>query len=331
MSFFFGSGEVSTGGVSLDSNVESLDADLNIDSQGAQVQEDGAAVFRTKAELDAYIATQCELQLKAAQQQMFDLMVDTRVFINEAITPHALFRALRASEELSTHIEGIVQQEVRPLFLNEVQRFGFELEGVKDLFRGEAQARCHSNAEVHARLTRELAHTSIHIEQFRSSLEETAQTERRERLCETSELRDILDTVWHQLKTRQETSAAGSNKQHFFRHDMDEAGNGKYSYKECVGDQEDVQTLYELVTESLGTSARLAKQYEVLDYRTELFDTRYNSIQEKFEALVTSLHEKFEVHVRAVNIEVSHLSLLWKRVGNFIPSDNGSNGNHLTP
>jgi len=215
--------------------------------------------------------------------------------------------ALRESQELDTHMEELMRRTIRDLFHSEAKQFGLEIEAVKDNVAVESQERCAGIADVHARLARDLGGVRIHIEEARSALEEAARSERAERCDEAVELRGILDSVWHQTRAVQGKPEAGSNKKHFFRYGeagQEEHDGSSYSYKECLGDQEDVMTLYELVQESLGESVRLAKDFEELKATTSGVASE-TSIAD----LADNIGEKFEKLAKLVDSRTSILSI----------------------
>merc|ERR1712023_226589 len=100
------------------------------------------------------------------------------------------------------------------------------------------------------------------VEEVRVALEAADRTDKKEREDEAAELRSILDTVWHQARIPK-SEGSSKRKQYFQYNNRGEVGSQE-SYKECVGDQEDVHTLYQLVQESLGESVRLTKEFEEL-------------------------------------------------------------------
>merc|ERR1711972_946072 len=51
-----------------------------------------------------------------------------------------------------------------------------------------------------------------------------------------------------------------SHGHHYFKF-TDKSGQEQTSYKECVGDMQDINTLFEMVQESVGTTAILRKEF----------------------------------------------------------------------
>jgi len=146
--------------------------------------------------------------------------------------------------------------------------------------QAERETRCARDADLHARLAREVGDLARRLEEHRTALgEELAAVMRRmeehggnlERLVEQEvadrsreslELRAIMDSVWQQASGNFSATEGRGKKtpgrpsKHFL-HFGSEAGESEDRMKELVGDQEDIDTLYEMVREALGDTVHL--------------------------------------------------------------------------
>lgn len=152
-------------------------------------------------------------------------------------------------------------------------------------FRRELQAESESRASAVAALRKSLyeglAQAGRQAEDVRSALLEEVSTrvkelqgevekERVERGQQLSETRAILDSVWKQASSRERNAfspglardalagSSGSESRYYFKF-HDRPGEPE-TYKECVGDREDINTLYEMVQEALGESVRFENE-----------------------------------------------------------------------
>lgn len=149
----------------------------------------------------------------------------------------------------------------------------------------ERDARCARDADLHARLGREvsdlarrleehrvalaeeIAEAVRRVDQHRSKLERTLERECTERGRESNELRAILDSVW-QRATGGSQSKDDSSKYILKMPYQD--GSEDRGKEVTGGHQEDVNTLYEMVREALGDTVHLRQQIaEVRQQRTK--------------------------------------------------------------
>jgi len=154
----------------------------------------------------------------------------------------------------------------------------------------EFESRCAVNADLHTRLANEVSDLSRRLDEHRAAIREdfvaiARQTDERsaqlsglveretaERCRESLELRAILDSVWQQASAAGGASRrgiGGALKYYFqFGAGGDEA-EGRF--KQVVGDEEDINTLYEMVREALGDTVYLKEQIcEEGDHRARL-------------------------------------------------------------
>jgi len=151
------------------------------------------------------------------------------------------------------------------------------LEALARELQAERETRCARDADLHARLARDVGDLARRLEEHRSSLgEEIAATMRRmqehganlERLVEQEvadrsreslEIRAIMDSVWQQAASAApgEREKKGGKQSKYYLSFEPEADDMEERVKELVGDQEDINTLYEMVREALGDTVHL--------------------------------------------------------------------------
>jgi len=150
------------------------------------------------------------------------------------------------------------------------------VEGLARDLEAERLNRCSKDADIHARIGREvsdlgrrleeqyralgeaIADASRQMEERRLALEKALETEREDRARESNELRAIVETVWQRAAMVPDAKEKDTmDKKYYFRYDE---GPGEESYKELVGDQEDINTLYEMVREALGDTVGLRQE-----------------------------------------------------------------------
>lgn len=131
----------------------------------------------------------------------------------------------------------------------------------------EQEARCQRDAELCAKLQRESAtlmsrleaHCALVDQEFSgiqslvneqiAAISRAVVDEQEERNKETMELRAILDGVWRTVSDR---PSSEMNERRFFK-----MGD---RYKNVVGDQDDINTLYDMVREAMGDQVRLSSE-----------------------------------------------------------------------
>mmetsp|Transcript_2159 Transcript_2159/g.4982 ORF Transcript_2159/g.4982 Transcript_2159/m.4982 type:complete len:843 (-) Transcript_2159:241-2769(-) len=105
-------------------------------------------------------------------------------------------------------------------------------------------------------------------EQVRERCDRTAkavEVEREERGRLSVELRAILDAIWGKLDQAEKKPAeTGGPQTYFFKFPGEKGGEDRY--KACVGDTDDINTLYDMVREALGDTVRLSQ--EIREERT---------------------------------------------------------------
>lgn len=256
----------------------------------SSTQDEGAdtttGAFMSRSEFDSYAAVRIDMQLHAFRDQLLEQMFEA---INEALQPSALAEAFR-TQELDLRMRELVRQTTGQLLKSEVENFCLQLESVRQAISAESHERCLSEAQIHSRLGREAADEHAHAEGVRSDLLAAVAAERAERRDQVEELRGMLDAVWHQGRS---TETPEQRKGRFFRIVKDGA-EMEDDLKECVGDQGDVLTLYDLVQQSLGESIRLETKCNVL---TSTAKDLSHQLDAKFEELERS----FSRHVAAVS------------------------------
>jgi len=154
---------------------------------------------------------------------------------------------------------------------------GAEFENIMNELNEEKLRRCSQVSDIHARIGREVADLNWHVqnqkfeitdeleaktrltEERHSALEKVVDREREHSSRESNELRAILDSVWQRATN---SGSAGQplkeGKSYYLRYE-DENGDIERT-KELVGDQEDINTLYEMVREALGDTVYLREQ-----------------------------------------------------------------------
>lgn len=152
-----------------------------------------------------------------------------------------------------------------------------EFENIVNELDAERLRRCSQVSDIHARIGREVADLSWHVEEQKlvltdelaaktrlteerhSALQKAVEREREHSSRECNELRAILDSVWQRVTN---PGSAGhplkEGKAYYLRYE-DENGETERT-KEFVGDQEDINTLYEMVREALGDTVHLREQ-----------------------------------------------------------------------
>jgi len=197
----------------------------------------------------------------------------------------------------------------------EVEPAGAVPPEVERELQAERQSRCARLAELHARVTREVAELTCTLEQQcaavaeelaggRRRLEEQLRAleralgqEREQRGRESQELRAILEAVW-QRAAAAPREHGGAGLQRLFAYP--EGGT-----KEFVGDTDDVFTLYDMVREVLSDSSQLQKEIaeereerrleaDAAARQTERLEFRVNALQ----AIVRSAASWGQAHAR---------------------------------
>merc|ERR1712226_1497354 len=90
------------------------------------------------------------------------------------------------------------------------------------------------------------------------TIQEAMQKEQEFRTQEAKEIRAILDAVWKEVsiergEQRPDDQEMLVRSAYYYR----TSEGGTLRYKECVGDADDIVSLYQLVREALGDSVRL--------------------------------------------------------------------------
>mmetsp|Transcript_27956 Transcript_27956/g.76859 ORF Transcript_27956/g.76859 Transcript_27956/m.76859 type:complete len:512 (-) Transcript_27956:114-1649(-) len=173
-------------------------------------------------------------------------------------------------------------------------------EQLAEVLREERESRCERIAELHARITREVADMACSLEQRfselsqeieatrclleeqRSSLERSVRQESELRNIESEELRAIMDAVWHKAASLPPEAPGRDNLQRLFAYP--EGGT-----KEFVGDADDIFTLYDMVREVLADSVQLHKDVAEEREERELDIARVTKRSERFEYRLNAL------------------------------------------
>lgn len=137
----------------------------------------------------------------------------------------------------------------------------------------EQESRCAKIADLHARLGREMADVSCHLEEQRRALEEdiallsfrmeeqhvvvekNLTRERNDRCRESLDLRGILESVWQKSAS---TPASPNHIPSYFKHDGESQEGDRV--KEFVGDRTDINSLYAIMKDSVGETVHLRQQ-----------------------------------------------------------------------
>jgi len=154
---------------------------------------------------------------------------------------------------------------------------GPDFESIVNELEAERLRRCAQVADIHARIGREVADLNWHVEEQRlvladdlaantrlaeerhSALEKAAERERENSSRECNELRATLDSVWQKVTSSGLASQTLKEGKSYYLRYEDENGEIERT-KEVVGDQEDINTLYEMVREALGDTVHLREQ-----------------------------------------------------------------------
>jgi hypothetical protein len=209
-------------------------------------------------------------------------------FLHDMLSKPALNAALQQgiahSPHLSQYIYGVVEdriQQVASSFVQtEMQSLGSEvmsdLRKIADEINAECELRTRGDNDLNAALRQEVARVSAQVEATRIQLEEADTNARQSSAEELAELRNILDRVWSKT-----TSVKGASENYYFKFvDTGKGGEENASYKECVGDSEDINTLYEMVREALGTSVMMRKDLDEEKARREMQKTKIDQLQQ---------------------------------------------------
>lgn len=143
-----------------------------------------------------------------------------------------------------------------------------------ELVSEEHEDRCRRDAELNAKIQRESAammgclearclQMTQDIDRIESLINEqitviakSVATEQDERNSESTEIRAILDEVWRAVAKQ---PASESKQRKFFKYA--DATDGD-RYKEVVGDKDDINTLYDMVRETMGDQVRLSSDLQ---------------------------------------------------------------------
>lgn len=217
-------------------------------------------------ELDAHVAARVDTHMSKVRDQLFATL---RLLIDEATEPNTLCRLVFSSKEinplLNSRIRDVANQHIKEAIQSTSwTQFGSEFETMKQAIADESRARCIGDGNLHARLGRDLADMRTRLEETRERLEAADVANRTHWSNESTALRSIVDSVW----SRQHCPAQDIGRRFFKIDEIGEDGNevdgNEPRFKECVGDEGDVLTLFEMVQEALGESVRLSKELEEL-------------------------------------------------------------------
>jgi len=183
-------------------------------------------------------------------------------------------RLLECHNLLANHEE---DQQRNNMMRQQSTLAGPELENIINEMEAERLRRCSQVADIHARIGREVADFNWHLEEQKlviadelaaktrlteerhSALEKAVEREREHGSRECNELRAILDSVWQRVTSPGTAGLALKEGKSYYLRYEDENGEIERT-KELVGDQEDINTLYEMVREALGDTVHLREQ-----------------------------------------------------------------------
>lgn len=149
-------------------------------------------------------------------------------------------------------------------------------EALTELVSEEQEARCRRDAEFCAQIQRQsvamMGRLEAHCLQMTQEVDrieslvnkqiaviaKSVADEQDERNSESTEMRAILDGMWHAVAERP-SGDGESNERKFFKYADTTDGD---RYKEVVGDKEDINTLYEMVRETMGDQVRLSSELQ---------------------------------------------------------------------
>jgi len=266
--------------------------ELEVEKLSRSFQEINVALQRQAREIaietfSSQIATVRQQVMQEAQlvvkQQASDFLYET---LSKPSSSAQLHQAIVSSPQLSQHIQTVVEDRIRHsaniIVRQEVQQLGNEV--VDDLrkiaadINAESELRARADGELNRTLRFEIASVRSHIEATRLHLEDVDAMARQTTIEEIAELRSILDSVWSKVATRSKDT---EDANYYFKFIDPKGGCDETAqYKECVGDAEDINTLYEMVREALGTSIVMRKELDEEKRRRDLEKHRVDRLQQ---------------------------------------------------
>jgi len=216
------------------------------------------------------------------KQQANEFLYET---LSKPTSSARLHQAIVSSPQLSQHIQRVVeeriQQVVNTCVRAEVKQLGHEVFGdlrqIAEEINAECQLRARGDNDLNASLRFEVASVRAHVEATRIHLEEADAKARQTNIEELAELRNILESVWSKATRVKDTA----DPNYYFKFvDPKGGGDETASYKECIGDSEDINTLYEMVREALGTNIMMRKDLDEEKSRRELEKVKVERLEQ---------------------------------------------------
>lgn len=218
-----------------------------------------------------------------------DMMEETRKVVKEQ------------TEILFKDVHRIVDDLVARVRVD-IQYLGNYVEDIKKVsadIETERETRARNDIDIQARMAMDSASLRTHIELTRLALQAESEKIQQAHSEEASELRALVDSVWDKFTRVEGTTKA--DPKYMFRFEPENESE-ESRYKVCVGDSQDINTLYEMAQEAVGDNVIIRKELDdeknkwaaeiaELKQKTLQLDRRYQRLFSRVESIQLNMQE----------------------------------------